>query len=71
MKQSGVALVNLVLQPRLIPSSIAPPIMRESFFSFYRPAPRWLAIVWRAWDASRTVACSGGDLPMLCGSLRF
>jgi UDP:flavonoid glycosyltransferase YjiC (YdhE family) len=48
-EKAGTPLVNLVLQPWMIPSSIAPPIMPG--FTFLRGAPRpvWRAF-WRALD---------------------
>jgi UDP:flavonoid glycosyltransferase YjiC (YdhE family) len=49
-EKSGTPLVSLVLQPGIIPSSIAPPIMPG--FTFLRRAPRpvW-KVFWRALDA--------------------
>lgn len=49
-EKSSVPLVSLILQPGLIPSSIAPPIMPG--FTFLRRAPRpvW-KVFWRALDA--------------------
>jgi len=48
-EKAGTPLVNLILQPWMIPSSIAPPIMQG--FTFLRRAPRpvW-KMFWRALD---------------------
>jgi UDP:flavonoid glycosyltransferase YjiC (YdhE family) len=46
---AGTPLVNLILQPWMIPSSISPPIMPH--FTLLRQAPRWVwKVIWRALD---------------------
>jgi UDP:flavonoid glycosyltransferase YjiC (YdhE family) len=48
-EKSGRSWANLILQPGMIPSSIAPPIMPG--FAFLRRAPRWVwRLFWRALD---------------------
>ena len=45
----GVPLSNLILQPWMIPSSIAPPIMPNFTFLSHAPRPVW-KVFWRALD---------------------
>jgi len=48
-EKHGIPLVNLILQPWMIPSSIAPPIMPGFMFLRHAPRPVWRTF-WRALD---------------------
>jgi len=48
-EKTGVPLVSLILQPGLIPSSIAPPIMPGFTMLRHAPRPAW-KVFWRALD---------------------
>jgi UDP:flavonoid glycosyltransferase YjiC (YdhE family) len=48
-EKSGAPLANLILQPGLIPSSIAPPIMPCFAWLRHAPRPAW-KVFWRALD---------------------
>jgi UDP:flavonoid glycosyltransferase YjiC (YdhE family) len=66
-EKSGHPWASLILQPGLIPSSIAPPIMPG--FAFLRRAPRWVwRLFWRGLDAVGDVLV-GGELNSLRTSL--
>jgi len=66
-EKSGKPWVSLLLQPGLIPSSIAPPIMPG--FAFLRGAPRWVwRLFWRALDVVGDVLV-GPELNSLRASL--
>jgi UDP:flavonoid glycosyltransferase YjiC (YdhE family) len=66
-ERAGTPLVNLILQPWMIPSSIAPPIMPG--FMFLRRAPRTVwKVFWRAMDMAVHVLV-GRDLNRFRASL--